>query len=178
MDALVVDTTTREHTEIVDRRRTVTRVVTPSLDQEIGRLLVLLPTFQRKIDVHIGVAHAKVLGKPRALLQLLHTVAHLNVADPASNLLIEKVQRAWVVTNGAFEQFLSLRLRGHCAHPPHVRIRQRCENASRSGLSRRGRCGRRVVPVDRERGDPPRHKTDHPGHHGKKHAHRCRGRRA
>jgi len=47
VNAIVVDTTAREHTEIVDGPGAVARVRLRALDQQIGRVLILLPAFQR-----------------------------------------------------------------------------------------------------------------------------------
>jgi len=39
-------------------------------------------SFQSKIDVHVGVPHAKILGKLERPLQLLHAIGHSMMAGP------------------------------------------------------------------------------------------------
>ena len=147
MDVLVIDAAAREHSEIIDRPGAVLWVGARALDQLIGGLLVPLPPLQSKINIRIGIARAKILGELRAPLQLLHAIGHLNAASPGFELLIEEFQRAHIVTDGAFEQLLRLRLCGKSMQAIYVSFRQgRCEDARRNylGCSWR-RCCARVV---------------------------------
>ena len=123
MDALVVHTAARQHADVVDCPGTVLRVRLRALNQQIGCMLVLLPAFQHKINVRIGVTDSQIFGKLRAPFQLLHAVAHSNVATPAVNQLIEKFQSTRVMNDRAFEQLFRLILGGECAHALHILIR-------------------------------------------------------
>jgi hypothetical protein len=109
----------------------------------------------------------------RTPLQLAHPVRHSNVPLPAFQLLIEEFQSAHVMSDGGFEQLLSLRLRRKGTDTFFVCIRQWLgENAARYRFRSGGRRAQ-ISGTRTGREHSPGHEAERRYHEERERSDRC-----